>query len=499
MAQIIASILARGREQVLQQAAQAAMSGADWVELRLDCWPDSADLQATIGAIRLPVLVAIRTEKEGGMYSGSLSERRALFGRALAAGAAGIDLEDWETWTPSVGRDRLQLMVRSFHHMTGVPDDLDALQDRLFQSQGSVAKIVGRVDDLADAAPLLDLLGSTEQRQRPTVAFAMGRTAWPTRILAAAYGAPFVYASVAHGQETAIGQIPVDACAGLYRVHQLSGATSIFGLLGNPAFASQGPWLHNRAFRRLELDGVYLPFETSRPEAVLAMLSPNRCGGMSVTAPHKATMAAQCHRLSAEATATGVVNTLTFEAHGMVIGHNTDVAGVLGALRRAGTSQVEPNSRNAAVLGTGGAARGAAYALLRLGYAVIMMGRSLEPAREFANNHDVHLARLSAEVLVDLDPAVVVQATPVGSVAGDPAERLLADWRPKEGTAVLDMVYQPRYTKFLRDAAAAGAIAIPGSEMFLPQAAAQVELFTGKCLLEAELATFLAGTPVVES
>ena len=158
-----------------------------------------------------------------------------------------------------------------------------------------------------------------------------------------------------------------------------------------------------------------------------------------------------------------------------------------------------PNSPNAAVLGTGGAARGAAYALLRLGYAVIMMGRSLEPAREFANNHDVHLARLSAEVLVDLDPAVVVQATPVGSVAGDPAERLLADWRPKEGTAVLDMVYQPRYTKFLRDAAAAGAIAIPGSEMFLTQAAAQVELFTGKCLLEAELATFLAGTPVVES
>ena len=498
MAEIIASILARGSEQALQQAEHAAMAGADWIELRLDRWPDTADLRATIGSIRLPVLVAIRTEKEGGTFSGSLAERRELFGRALAAGAVGIDLEDWETWTPSVGRDRLRLMVRSFHSMTSVPTDLTALHDRLFQAQGTVAKIVGRADDVADAAPLLDLLGATEQRQRPTVAFAMGRTAWPTRVLAAAYGAPFVYASVVHGQETAPGQIPVDVCAGLYRVHDLSGATSIRGLLGNPAFGSQGPWLHNRALRRLGIDGVYLPFETSRPAAVLAMLPRARCGGLSVTAPHKGTMAAQCHRLSAEATATGVVNTLTFEAHGMIIGHNTDVAGVLGALRRAGTSQVEPKSRNAAVLGTGGAARAAAYALLRLGYAVVMLGRSLEPAREFAAHHDVQLARLSEQVLVDIDPAVVVHATPVGSAVGDTDERLVPGWQPKPGTTLLDMVYQPRQTRLLCDAAAAEAVAIPGSEMFLTQASAQVELFTGTYLVEAELATFLAGTPVVE-
>ena len=496
MAQIIASIYARGTEQVLQQAERAAMAGADWVELRLDQLPAGMDLQAVIGAIRLPVLVAIRLAKEGGTWTGSLGDRRELFGKALAAGAVGIDLEDWETWSPSVGRNRLRLMVRSYHNLTGVPEGLPDIQDRLFAAQGTVAKIVATAPDLADAAPLFDLLGATDQRQRPTVAFAMGRTAWPTRILAAAFGAPLIYASVDAQSTTAAGQMPVELCAGLLRGQSLSGATAIYGLLGNPALHSQGPWLHNRALRRFEQDGVYLPFETSRPEAVLAMLPRHRLRGLSVTAPHKETMAGQCHRLSNEAAATGVVNTLTFEAHGMVVGHNTDVAGVLGALRRAGTGQVDSGSVQAAVLGTGGAARAGAYALLELGYRVVMLGRTHEPVREFAARHSVQLASMSGHVLDELRPKVVVHATPVGSLARDPEERLLPEWTPAAGTVVLDMVYQPRQTRLLRDVEAAGGVAIPGSEMFLTQASAQVELFTGTYLAESELAMYLAGTAV---
>ena len=260
---------------------------------------------------------------------------------------------------------------------------------------------------------------------RPTVAFAMGRTAWPSRVLACMLGAPFVYASVEAGQETAPGQLPVEVLAGLYRAHSLSGATIVHGLLGNPALQSLGPWLHNRAFRRLGLDAVYLPLETSRPEAVVAMLPRARLRGLSVTAPHKLAMAGQCHRLSPEASATGVVNTLTYEAHGLVVGHNTDVHGVIGALRRAGLGQVGKGERTAAVLGTGGAARAGAFALQRLGYDVMLLGRSLEPARAFASHHGMRLGSLQARLLEELNPAVVVHATPVGGVGRDLEERLV--------------------------------------------------------------------------
>lgn len=501
MAQIIASILAEGREATQHKAERAAMAGADWIELRLDRWPLDGDLQALLAGIRLPVLVAIRMPEDGGSFRGSSSERRELFHKALTAGAVGLDLEHWETWTPSIGLARLRLLIRSYHSLTGVPRELAAIHDRLFAPQGTVAKLVVTAHDLADAAPVLDLMAATDQRTRPTVAFAMGRTAWPSRILAAACGAPFVYASVDEGEETAPGQLPVALCHGLYRVHALSGATTLFGLLGKPALHSLGPVLHNRAFRRLGLDAIYLPFETARPEAVLAMLPRGRRRGLSVTAPWKEAMAGQCHRLSAEAAAVGVVNTMTFEAHGLVVGHNTDIQGVLGALARQGVGQVAPKSRLAAVLGTGGAARAAAFALARSGHAVVMLGRTLDPVRAFAQHHGIELAPLEASELAARKPAVVVNATPLGGLGPDrePDERPVPGWVPEKGTIVLDMVYQPRHTRFLRDCAEAGAIPVPGAEMFLAQAAAQVELFTGTYLPEGELRTFLSGTAAVGS
>ncbi len=301
MAQIIASVFAESREQVARSAAKAAMAGADWLELRLDRWPRSHELTAAIAAVRLPVLVACRTPEDGGQFRGSLTERRELLTHALDAGAQGIDLEVWETWAPPVGRTRLKLRMRSFHSFTGVPKELPEIRDRLHAQPGSVAKIAVTAHDLADAGPVLDLLQTTNQHEQPTVAFAMGRTAWPTRVLAAVLGAPFVYGSVDDGEETAPGQATVSMLAGLYRAREVDGNTSILGLLGNPALPSLGPWLHNRAFRRLGVDSLYLPFETSRPDAVLAMLPKRLLRGLSVTAPHKGAMAAACHRSSAEA------------------------------------------------------------------------------------------------------------------------------------------------------------------------------------------------------
>jgi shikimate 5-dehydrogenase len=202
-------------------------------------------------------------------------------------------------------------------------------------------------------------------------------------------------------------------------------------------------------------------------------------------------MVAQCHRLGDEATAAGVVNTLVAEAHGLLAGHNTDVAGVRVALQRAGGGTGA--GRSSVVLGTGGAARAAAIALLELGYKVAMLGRSLDPVRDFAEQHRIRLGSLSERVLEELQPAVVVQATPLGGLGRDPDERPVPDWKPQAGTIVHDLVYQPRLTRLLRDAAAAGAVVVPGIEAFLLQAAAQVRRFTGATVAEDDLRAFLAG------
>jgi 3-dehydroquinate dehydratase/shikimate dehydrogenase len=492
MARIIASVFAESREQVVQKAAAAAMAGADWIELRLDRWPASQDLAATIAAVRLPVLVACRTPEDGGHFRGTLGERRELLSAALDAGAAGIDLEGWETWHPPAGRTRLKLRIRSFHSFTGVPKELAEIRDRLHQAPGAVAKIVVTAHDLADTAPLLELLQATDQDAQPTIAFAMGRTAWPTRVLSAALGAPFVYGRIDDGSEaTAPGQPPVGLLAGLYRVRELSRHTAIFGLLGQPALHSAGPWLHNRALRRLGIDGVYLPFETSRPDAVLAMLPPQQLRGLSVTAPHKGTLVATCSGLSEEAKAADAVNTLVADGQGGFVGHLTDVVGVVRALLDAGVAAGA--GRAGVVFGTGGGARAAALALRQLGFRATLLGRSLEAVRPFALRQGVQLGSLSERVLGELRPAVVVNATPVGSAGRDGEARLVPGWRPAQGTVVLDMVYRPALTPMLADIAAAGSIAVPGLTMFLHQAAAQLRLFTGKELPVATLRSFLAG------
>ena len=492
MAKIIASVFARSREQVIQQASKAAMLGADWVELRLDVWPVQESLEPVIAAIRLPVLVACRTPQDGGSYRGTLTARRELLTHALHSGAEGIDLEQWEQWSPPAGLTQLKLRIRSFHSFTGVPRDLQQIRDEL-SVPGTVVKLVVTAHDLADAAPVFELLEVTDQSVQPTVAFAMGRTAWPTRVLAAAMGAPFVYGSIGVDASTVPDQPNVATLAQLYRVGSLSAQTKWYGVLGRPAMHSLGPWIHNRAFRRLAVDAIYVHLETSRPESVIAMLPSDRAAGFSVTTPHKERMLDACLHVSDEAAAVGVINTMVAADGGGWLGSNTDVQGLRDAIESAGV--IDGEGAAAVVIGSGGAARAGAYALLQLGFKVTVLARSHDPIRKFADTYNVSLGSLSEAVLDEVQPKVIVHATPVGGVDKDVNERLLPGYTPASGTIVHDMVYQPVFTKLLRDCEVAGAIVIPGVQMFLNQARAQVRLFTGKDLSDDVLRTFLAGSP----
>jgi len=493
--EIVATVKAEGPAEILRQGRLAAMAGATWLEVRLDhVQPPGAkagvDPKSVLSELQLPVLISCRTPRDGGAFRGTLNERRELLEAWLAAGAAGLDLEEWEEWTPP-DAPQLQLYLRSHHNLTGITENLPAVRDRLLRMGAHVAKIAVTAHDLADAAPVMDLLMATDPEAQPTVAFAIGESAWTTRILAVLLGAPLIYGSPAPDLGVVPGQPPVGDLCGLYDVRRISRATALYGILGDPVSGSLSPHVHNRAFRLLEHDGIFLPFETRKPQEVVAMLPGSTLRGLSVTAPHKGVVASLCHQFDEDAEAAEVVNTITFQAHGVVMGHNTDVAGVQGALARAGFCATHGA---AAVLGGGGAARAAAVALARLGLDVTVMPRSLDSMREFSKRHGYQLARLDAGVLSDLAPAVVVHATPVGGeLTAENAQRLLPDWQPNAGTHVLDMVYRPRETRLLREVKDQGAIPVSGIEMFLTQASRQLSLFTGRHVSEAVLASFLAG------
>ncbi len=163
---------------------------------------------------------------------------------------------------------------------------------------------------------------------------------------------------------------------------------------------------------------------------------------------------------------------------GALSGSTTDEIGVLGPLKR----RLDVKGRSVVIIGAGGAARAAAVALQRKGSRVTLAARQPDKAATVAGVLGCAHASIADLGRVSWD--VLINATPVGSVAFPDQSPLPAKLhRPK--TVVLDMVYEPLETRFLRDAQQAGCTIIDGLEMLLAQAVAQFETWTG---LEAPVA-----------
>ncbi len=223
--------------------------------------------------------------------------------------------------------------------------------------------------------------------------------------------------------------------------------------------------------------------------------------GAQVTIPHKERVVPLLDRLTDEAQATGAVNTITKEGKRLV-GHNTDVAGFRVGLDKLVGRQKMP--KQAVLLGAGGGGRAVAHALITGGFQrVVVFNRHLHRAEALVK----HFARSAAHMELRAMPwhvsiiesellktRILINATSIG-LHGD-VSPLPAEIIPP-GLLVMDLIYNPPQSRFLRDAAAAGADATSnGVEMLLHQGTAQFELWTGQSapleLMRERLATALA-------
>jgi shikimate dehydrogenase len=250
----------------------------------------------------------------------------------------------------------------------------------------------------------------------------------------------------------------------------------VYGLLGNPVGHSLSPPMHEAAYEALGLDARYVTFEPAPPDLGAALSGAAALGirGLNVTIPFKQDVLEHVDPDDIAARI-GAVNTIDLSGEGGPTGHNTDAAGAVRALRE---HDVALEGRTV-VVGAGGAGRAVAFALADEGMRVDVANRTVERARDLAD--DVpgaggHALDALPELVADAD--VLVNATSVGMEAPDespvPADALHGD------LAVLDAVYEPLDTKLLRDARAAGARTVDGAWMLLFQGVAAVERWTGR-------------------
>ena len=264
--------------------------------------------------------------------------------------------------------------------------------------------------------------------------------------------------------------------------------TQLAGIFGYPLSHSLSPAFQQAAFNHYGLDVRYLAWETP-PEGLAEEVAKLRSGdfiGANVTIPHKESVIALLDEVDPLAQSIGAVNTIVKTA-GRLVGHNTDAHGFMRELKEDGN--FEPNGKRVLLLGAGGAARAAAFALCREGVASITIAnRNVSRAETLAAALHNDAVSVLAAMLDDttlepvaLESDLIVNCTSVGMRHGEAEGQtpLSGGIIPHEAV-VMDMVYNPQNTPFLAGARSAGATALGGMPMLIYQGAAAFEMWTGQ-------------------
>ena len=270
----------------------------------------------------------------------------------------------------------------------------------------------------------------------------------------------------------------------------ISGTTRLGGLLGSPVAHSISPRMHNDSFQALGLDYVYLCFDVGQEKlpCVVSALRDMNVYGFNLTMPDKEAVIPCLDELSQAAHLIGAVNTVVNE-NGRLIGHNTDGIGFMRSVAEEG---IDLQGKEMTLLGAGGAAQAIAVQAAIDGvkklHLVCRHSRSWDKAVSLADRINAGTAcRADLTDMADTETvrkqigssALLVNATSAGMEPHTDCTPL-TDASLFEGCpAVGDVIYHPRQTRFLKEAAAHGCRTFNGMYMLLYQGAAAFRIWTG--------------------
>jgi 3-dehydroquinate dehydratase/shikimate dehydrogenase len=361
----------------------------------------------------------------------------------------------------------------------GCAAGLPALRVRwkqLAEHEARLYRLVPAAQQTGDELDALRLL--RELRRDDVVAYAEGRAAMWTRVVAPQFGAPCVFGN-ADDERTDLGEPSAAQLVADYGFPTVHLADELFAIAGAPVYRSLSPRLHNAAFRALGRRALYVPFlvEKFLPfwETLVAGGALDELGlplnAICVVSPHKevAVNAAKSKTPMVER----ALSTNFFIRNGDVwTADTTDPEGVLIPLRERG---LDVRDQTVAVVGCGGSGRAVAAAFQAAGAEVTLVNRGFE-----RGSLAVRLLRLPFLPLASFSAerySIVVNATPVGR---DGMATPFDTDRLRDDAVVVDLVYGSKPTPLIASCRAAGQSAIDGTEVLLTQVRSQFRLMTGE-------------------
>ncbi|GAB7355363.1 hypothetical protein MBLNU459_g5888t1 [Dothideomycetes sp. NU459] len=498
-------------------------TGSDAIELRADLLvnPETPDGRPTpdflveqIAALRsgssLPFIFTLRTQSQGGRFpDGADNEAIQLYRIALRMGCDFVDVELTSSQALKdyvLNSKRSSKIIASHHDPAGalswsnggsawIPHYNRALE------YGDVIKLVGTAKSLQDNFTLAEFKAwaASTHPEIPLIALNMGVHGKLSRItnnFMTPVSSPALPAVAAPGQLSA-----TEIRRGLTLIGEIE--SKKFYIFGSPVAHSRSPPLHNTLFGSTGLPHEYGRFETIVAQDIQKLIRAPNFGGGSVTIPLKLDVMPLLDHIDSAAATIGAVNTIvpTQNAAGQTIltGYNTDWQGMILALQYAGAEGNNGVLKEAgAVIGGGGTARAAIYALGSMGYGPIYLvgrnkGKLATLAHSFSPDYDIRILSAVDEVKTLPAPPVVA----IGTIPGDspidanlreilcqlfeatPAQAAAAVQGTEEpGRVLLEMAYKPRVTSLMQLAQNSGWMTVAGLEALCGQGVHQFKHWT---------------------
>jgi 3-dehydroquinate dehydratase/shikimate dehydrogenase len=461
------------------QKADIAVRDNPFIEFRLDYLS-----QPTLGLAKLKTFVEFHPEAlivatcrraaNGGKFRGSIASQIDVLAKAANLGCHLVDIE-LETAAQLKQSDFNRLrrsanLILSYHDFRGTKK-LEETFAKMQEHPADFFKIVTTANSLYDNVVMMKFL-EKYSHAHSLIGLCMGEQGVISRLLCVRAGSQFTFAAANPGEETGPGQLTARALRDVYRIDQVDAATRVYGVAGDPVAHSLSPAMLNTAFRRENVNAVYLPLHAKTMEDLTACVQDIPIAGLSITMPYKEPIVKELDKSDPWTTKVGACNTLVRSQDGNLYGFNTDVNGVVRPLEL----RIRLQGARILVLGAGGAARAAVFGLKERGAEVSILNRTAGPAQKLAKQARAKV--INRTMLKKLEYDVIINATPAG-MEGNRDPLPLAEQELK-AKYFFEMVYNPAETKMMKMASARGMHVIPGSEMFVQQGARQFEIWTGK-------------------
>ncbi len=512
MTYLAVPIAAESLEPAGRQIETALSAGAQMLELRTDYLLQlSGDLvkrlvmqarEASGGHV--PILVTCRDPREGGARAYPQELRLEVLRTAIEAGAELVDCE-YANFTQRGTAERLLAalsaradcrLILSAHNFQGPFGDIRRLYHDIKEAcPEAIPKLVYTANHINDCFDAFDLLHETAGPGiADRIVLCMGEPGLISRLVAKKLDGFVTFASLDAQAATAPGQLTIATCRDLYRYDTIDADTELFGVIADPVGHSMSPAIHNACFTDQGMNRLYLPLLVQGGEPGFNLFLDNVLArpwldfrGFSVTIPHKHSALKYVHKkggfVEPLADKIGATNTVILDPRATIgeqriRAYNTDYAGALDAITAGmGIERKDLRDVRVAVVGAGGVSRAIVAGLTDAGAMVTIYNRTVERAEELASEFGCEFAGLDA--LSHVDAKLLVNCTSIGMHPNVGATPVPAEYLKPDMT-VFDTVYNPAKTLLLQQANQQGAKTVDGIAMFVNQAAAQFQLFTGQ-------------------